>query len=111
MDSHTAEILARLDDIALRLSRLEDAIFPKKIPNPADHRWELRESERMQGFVRPLRMQYIHSLCATTSHLDMKVASNIAKHPSYYSTLPCMLCGRDFLVDQFKWVDSTLVGS
>jgi hypothetical protein len=111
MHSETIEILARLDDIALRLSRLEDAIFPKMIPNPADHRWELRESEKLQGYLRPLRMQYVHTLCETTSHIDMKVASQLAKDPKYYSTMPCMLCGKNFPVTDFKWVDNTLVGS
>jgi len=74
--------------------------------------WILSEGDRSQGFIRPLRVAYIHVSCGTVSTLGKFMAEIFAGAPCYYADITCAHCRTQFLVSEFRWRDSgEVVGS
>ena len=63
----------------------------------------LTPEERAKGFVRPLRFDYVHYLCMSTTHIGRAMAESFAAAPKFYSSAFCYRCGEHFHVDEFFW--------
>ena len=63
----------------------------------------LSEEERKQGFVRPVRTKYIHTVCGGETTMGMAIAETYARDPSFYSGTFCVGCKNHYPLDQFKW--------
>jgi hypothetical protein len=75
----------------------------------ADH-WVLPEEERQLGFVRPVRVKYLHEVCGTVTSMPQAIAETYARQPSYYGSTFCCGC-RDYFpvgaAGQFLWDDGS----
>jgi hypothetical protein len=66
----------------------------------------LSEEERAKGFVRPVRRNYIHTVCGSETRMGDSIAETYARDPKFYSGTFCTGCGKHFAVDQFVWKDN-----
>jgi len=74
----------------------------------------LCESERAQGFVRPVRHSYVHEKCGTRTTMGQALAETYARNPYFYSGTFCCRCRAHFPVGEggeFLWEDGTKVGT
>lgn len=53
----------------------------------------LAEEERAKGFVRPVRLSYVHLKCGTSTRMSQQIAETYARDPSFYGGTFCMHCG------------------
>ena len=55
----------------------------------------LSEQERARGFVRPVRLSYIHDIpgCGALTTLNRAIAETYAAKPGYYGSTYCTGCG------------------
>ena len=93
---------------------LEDASAPKPVDLSGQHGayWILTESERMKGFVRPVRRSYKHTVCGSITTMGLAIAETYARDPKFYGATFCVTCAAHFTVDQFTWNDGGgVVGS
>lgn len=87
----------------------------------------LPESERLKGFVRPVRRTYIHvgrnpvmeghvlikpgeNACGTRTTMAVELAETYARNPAFYSGTFCCSCGGHFPVGadgEFIWEGTT----
>ena len=86
------------------------------VPETEDHR-ELRddgqqkgyivlsEEERARGYVRLVRLTYIHTPCGTVTRMAQSIAETFARDPKFYSGGFCIGCRAHFPNDQFVWQD------
>jgi hypothetical protein len=65
----------------------------------------LPEAERLKGYVRPMRREYVHDKCRTRTIMPLACAETYARNPSYYSSTWCCACCAHLPVSQFAWVD------
>lgn len=66
----------------------------------------LSEAERARGFVRPVRMFYVHLKCGTSTRMSRSLAETYARDPYFYSGTFCVGCGAHFpvgLTGEFVW--------
>lgn len=66
----------------------------------------LSDSERAKGFVRPIRIRYIHLTCGTVTTMARAIAETYARQPDFYSGTFCCGCRDHFPVGpdgQFVW--------
>ncbi len=72
----------------------------------------LTPEERAKGFVRPVRLKYVHTPCGAVTTMAESIAETYARDPKFYSGTFCINCRAHFPLDQFTW-DSTdeVVGS
>lgn len=52
----------------------------------------LSETERAQGFVRPLRLSYIHEVCGAITTMAQPIAETYARQPGFYGATYCTTC-------------------
>ena len=72
----------------------------------------LPETERHDGFIRPIRNSYRHTVCGTVTRMANEIAETYAKKPYYYGFTYCSNCMKHLPVDEFVWTDDdTVVGS
>lgn len=73
----------------------------------------LKEEERAKGFIRPVREEYKHEKCGTTTRMGRSIAETYAREPTFYGSTFCMQCGTYGRVGEqgeFVWLDGTKVG-
>jgi len=75
----------------------------------------LSDEEKAKGFVRPVRLSYIHKTCGGLTKMNISIAETYARDPSFYGGTFCVACGTHFdLVKdnerQFHWEDGSGVG-
>ncbi len=66
----------------------------------------LSAEERAKGFVRPVRLAYLHEKCGTVTRMGRALAETYAREPAFYSGTFCVNCGSHFPVGangQFVW--------
>lgn len=68
--------------------------------------WVLSEDERAKGFVRPVRLTYVH-LCGAATRMALPIAETYARKPDFYSHTFCMKCRKHLPVDEFMWSGTT----
>lgn len=86
----------------------------------------LTEEERLKGFVRPVRLTYVHigkppegeqvkypytkkygKACGTRTTMGLPIAETYARDPKFYSGTFCCTCGEHFSLDEFVWEGTT----
>lgn len=74
----------------------------------------LSDQERAQGFVRPVRLSYVHTTCGTVTTMGRSIAETYARDPHFYGSTYCCSCrmhrpvGED---GEFTWQDGSKVGT
>lgn len=66
----------------------------------------LAEEERAKGWVRPLRLSYVHLKCGTPTQMHRELAETYARDPFFYSGTYCAGCRAHFPVGEdgeFVW--------
>ncbi len=66
----------------------------------------LSEDERKKGFIRPLRMSYVHEKCGSVTTMGSAIAETYASDPYFYTGTFCVGCGSHFPVGEdgeFSW--------
>ena len=63
----------------------------------------LSAEERFKGFVRPVRVSYIHSPCGGLTTMALSIAETYARDPKFYIGTFCCKCRAHFALDQFVW--------
>jgi hypothetical protein len=71
----------------------------------------LSEEERAKGFIRPLRLSYIHTKCGAKTIIGRPIAETYARDPKFYGATYCAVCGMHRPVSEFAWEDGSVVGS
>lgn len=74
----------------------------------------LSEEERAKGFIRPLRLSYVHEYCGSATTMSMTIAETYATQPDFYGATYCVKCGVHRPVGakgEFVWDDGTKVGT
>jgi hypothetical protein len=68
--------------------------------------------ERAKGYVRPLRLSYVHNKCGALTTMAHSIAETYARDPNFYGGTFCVGCGNHFPLNEFLW-DGTeeIVGS
>lgn len=87
---------------------LEDAPAPGPEKEDGQHSsyWVLTEAERAKGFVRPVRMKYVHDTCGTVTQMSDRIAETYARDPQFYGSTFCMACKDHLPVGEFRWDDA-----
>lgn len=63
----------------------------------------LSEDERARGFVRPVRLSYVHDTCGTTTTMSLEIAETYARDPRFYGSTYCCACLMHRPVAEFRW--------
>lgn len=63
----------------------------------------LTPEERAKGFVRKVRLSYMHLKCGTTTSMSQDLAETFAANPKFYNTTFCTHCRGHFPVAEFVW--------
>lgn len=72
----------------------------------------LSPEERAKGFVKPLRLSYIHAYpseinrevgCGVETRMGNAIAETYARNPRFYSGTFCVGCKQHFPLNQFIW--------
>lgn len=71
----------------------------------------LSESELAQGFVRPLRLSYIHTECGAVTTMARSIAETYARNPGFYGATYCTTCSKHRPLAEFTWEDGSVLGS
>jgi hypothetical protein len=92
--------------------RLGHYVGPEKPGPQADTYLVLPDEELAKGFVRPVRQDYTHRACGTSTHMGLKLSETYARNPGFYGATYCCHCRAHFPVGEFTWdADGTVVGS
>jgi hypothetical protein len=70
----------------------------------------LSATERAKGFVRPVRLSYVHDKCGGVTTMGGALAETYAREPAFYRGTFCIKCGAHFPVGehgQFTWDGTT----
>lgn len=74
----------------------------------------LSDADRAQGFVRPLRYAYRHTVnCGVVTRINSdEIAATYARQPTFYGSTYCVGCRMHLPVAEFVWDDDgQVVGS
>lgn len=63
----------------------------------------LTPEERAKGFVRPLRVAYVHLTCGAVTLMARDIAETYAREPGFYSGTFCVRCRAHFPLTEFVW--------
>lgn len=70
----------------------------------------LSDEERAKGFVRPVRLAYVHEKCGVETRMSQAIAETYARDPNFYSGTFCVGCRAHFPVGpdgEFVWSSTT----
>ncbi len=70
----------------------------------------LSAEERAKGFVRPVRLAYVHTKCGAVTRMGQALAETYAREPAFYSGTFCVNCRGHFPVGpegEFTWDGTT----
>lgn len=72
----------------------------------------LSDDELAKGYTRPVRREYLHTVCSTRTFMPVKCAETYARDPNFYSATWCCHCKQHLPVSEFRWVgDGSVLGS
>lgn len=63
----------------------------------------LSETERLQGFIRPVRRTYTHKVCGSETTMAAAIAETYARDPKFYNGTFCVKCRSHHPLNQFVW--------
>jgi hypothetical protein len=95
--------------------RLSRTIDEEKVPQREAY-LVLSVEERSKGYVRPVRLEYLHSDpelgCGAETSMSLALAQTYARDPKFYGATYCVGCSKHRPVGEFRWADDgTVVGS
>lgn len=67
----------------------------------------LSDDERAKGFVRPVRLAYVHATCGAVTTMGLALAETYARDPSFYGATYCCTCRMHKPVAEFVWDGTT----
>lgn len=74
--------------------------------------WVLSDEDLASGYIRPVRLSYLHRKCGKVTSMPIRIAQTYAKQPDFYSRTFCCECREYQPVSQFEWLDDkTTLGS
>jgi len=85
--------------------------YDDKPTQEADTYLVLSDKEIAEGFVRPLRLTYIHTTCGSSTQMHESIARTYARDPKFYGSTYCVHCQMHRPVSEFVWEDGSVVGS
>lgn len=59
--------------------------------------------ERAKGFVKPVRVSYVHKTCRSQTTMGLAIAETYARDPKFYSGTFCVSCRKHFALSEFNW--------
>lgn len=68
----------------------------------------LSEADRAKGFVRRVRVSYVHTVCGTVTSMATPIAETYARDPHFYGATWCAGCKAHYPVGakgNFFWVN------
>jgi hypothetical protein len=65
----------------------------------------LTDEERAKGFIKPVRMSYVHKKCGFSTKMGRKIAETYARDPRFYDGTFCVQCAKHFQLREFTWED------
>jgi len=72
----------------------------------------LTPEERAKGFVRPVRISYVHNKCGVVTRMGRALAETYASNPKFYDGTFCVGCRMHLPLDEFVWAGTNeMVGS
>ena len=74
----------------------------------------LSAEERAKGYVRPVRLTYVHEKCGSETTMGQALAETYARQPDFYSGTFCVHCKNHYPVGaagEFVWLDGSKVGT
>lgn len=90
-----------------RLTRGADPADSPPVPQAPAY-LVLSDDERAQGFVRPVRLSYWHTVCGAVTTMARPIAETYARNPHFYGATYCTACRLHRPVGpdgEFHWVD------
>ncbi len=63
----------------------------------------LSAEERSKGFIRPVRITYLHKTCGHTTTMAKELAESFARDPKMYAATFCCKCKDHLPVTEFVW--------
>lgn len=69
----------------------------------------LSEEEKAKGFVRPVRISYLHLECGAITTMNRSIAETYAARPTFYGSTYCTRCYKHRPVGadgEFVWVEN-----
>lgn len=60
----------------------------------------LSEEERKKGFIRPVRLSYVHLVCGAVTTMNEAIAETYARDPKFYGGTFCVTCRDHFPVGE-----------
>jgi hypothetical protein len=93
--------------------RLTRGVDDEPVPQAAAY-LVLSEEERARGFVRPVRLSYVHEVCGGETRMGRAIAETYARDPYFYGGTYCVFCCKHRPVGpngEFVWDDGTKVGT
>lgn len=87
----------------------EDPLIRQKKPNGQNEAYlVLPDEERSRKWhARPVRREYAHRTCQTTTTMGSEIAETFARDPKFYSSTFCVKCSKHFPVSEFVWAGTT----
>lgn len=67
----------------------------------------LSDEERSKGYVRPVRLAYVHKTCGTVTRMSLEIAQTYAHDPKFYGSTYCVHCRMHRPVSEFVWNDGS----
>lgn len=61
----------------------------------------LSAEERAKGFLRPVRMTYVHEKCGGATTMHPTIAETYARDPAFYTGTFCVCCKGYFPVGEY----------
>lgn len=71
----------------------------------------LSQVEIEKGFVRQIRMSYRHTICGRITFIGVELAETWARDPKFYESTYCCYCMMHRYVNEFTWLDGTMLGT
>jgi hypothetical protein len=82
---------------------------PDEKPRPqAEAYLVLSKEELDKGFIRPVRLTYIHEACGGVTSMSQTIAETYARNPKFYGGTYCAHCQKHLPVGpdgEFVWDD------
>lgn len=73
-------------------------------PGPQSEAYLILSNEEIaKGFIRPVRLRYIHLTCGAETTMSQKIAETYARKPTFYGSTYCIRCKKHLPVADFKW--------
>lgn len=71
--------------------RLTRGVDEQPVPQ-ADAYLVLSDEEKVKGYLRPVRVSYVHEVCRSVTTMSQSIAETYARNPGFYGATYCVKC-------------------